>query len=222
MGERPLELQSLADVHSPEVVRRALSRFRRRALFSVLIAGLVVTAAVMVLSARGPAGPVEKFATAEGADIAHVIRDGDTRAAVLRAARVDDSYFTVHLVLMVDELRPDDVVTVGSAARGPALSGGSLPGGDGCLQVDVGDGGNAREVWITAPAGTASLDLVVVGAPASGRAGRAATTVTPGETTEACGHEFTGPGVAEIDMKGAIELDMQALGVPDEIWRDER
>ena len=222
MSERPLELQSLADVHSPEVVRRALKRFRRRVLFSLLIAGLVVTAAVMVLSARGPAGLLEKFATAEGADVADVIRDGDTRAAVLRAARVDDAYFTVHLVLMVDDLRSDDVVAVGAAARGPASSWGSLPGGDGCLQVDVGDGGSAREVWITAPAGTASLDLDVVAVPASGPAGRAATTVTLGETTEACGHEFTEPGVGEVERKGAIELDMRTLDIPDEIWRDER
>lgn len=53
----PLDLRTLADVDSPELVSAALARFRRRAFWSVALMVLIGALIVLALLFFGPKGP---------------------------------------------------------------------------------------------------------------------------------------------------------------------
>ena len=119
--EPPLRVTDLADVDSPDVVRAALARFRRRAIIWALwIAAAVVVAVVLLPSYRGRTDPRTVFLRAPGLSIGAVVKQGPLQAVVLEAVRLNKQQFGVHLIITDESLRSDETIMVALAA--PSLT----------------------------------------------------------------------------------------------------
>jgi hypothetical protein len=108
-GEIPLDLRSLANVESPEVVQSALRRFRRRVLS---------TGALVLLAAVGLVGGIlwtavfhqtleERISEAPGAWVGAVYEGRDTTTVLKRVARLEDGV-GLNLLLAAPEAQPRD------------------------------------------------------------------------------------------------------------------
>lgn len=222
--ERSRPLSVLAEVEPPEVVKAALRRFRRRALLTILLVALVVAAGVMIVANRGPGSVEERFPVAERADVGRVLDDAEAPVAVLSVARLDPESYGVHLVALADELRPGEVIMAGSVARSEVSPTGSI-GDDGCLEVTVGTPAESLEMWIVAPIGTESLQIeLVAGVPSHPTAAYSATTIGPADPDGPCELGLLLPGGLRGRARplASVEIDMEALGVPRPIWKEER
>jgi hypothetical protein len=116
MSADPMDLRSLGEVDSPEVVSAALARFRRR-IWTRYLWALAIVAAVAVVSLQAfqPDDLRQRIERADGSLTNGVYVAGDARIGV---DRVDDLGDTVglHLVTL-----PAAKATFGSAPTGPQL-----------------------------------------------------------------------------------------------------
>ena len=101
MSEQPLDLRSLADIDSPDVVRAALRTFRRRVILRSLwglLAGMVAVAIIYV--ATQPRSLPDRITKASVAAHPGVTWDvGDVRIALVDVARLDD-HLGLHFVVL--------------------------------------------------------------------------------------------------------------------------
>ncbi len=191
--DRPLALGDLAQTESPELVRAALGRFRRRLLVRSLVVLLAIGAAVVLYPRyfEKPKELQQEILEARGIDLLREVAGGFVDATVVRAARLSKVefvgrgerygllvYFNAHFT------QPDEKVV---PLLQPTRRNGVL---------DVVASAAQNEVWISVQAGTRVLDLPFAGL-----------VQTPD------GARFVHPSL------GTVHLDMQALHIPDWIWR---
>jgi hypothetical protein len=140
--EPPLRLNELADVDSPEVVRAALSRFRRRTVvWSLWIVGALVAAFLLLpgyTSLRND--PHVLLARSPGTVSGAVIHEGPVQATVFEVVRVNKSVFAIHLFLTDSALKPEEQLTALNVT-GMYSGGGLVPPG---FSLSA---GKSVEVW---------------------------------------------------------------------------
>lgn len=227
-------LASLREVESPELVRVAVRRFRRRLL---LWAGVVVAALVgLVLLLTAPAvapGLPERLAASGPVSVMERIEQDPVEVLVLQAARLENSY-ALRLVVTASGLADDEGVFVaqrfavsppdtfdeepepGDAAPPPP---GPPPDLGGVVSIaDSGFGASlVQEAWVEAPLGTRRL-TVTVGAGVPARPGSDLPPAdTEGDTWVLSGPP-TEPGTQRVLAE--VELDLTELGLVDDIWRN--
>lgn len=111
--ERPLDLRALADVESPDVVRDAVRRFRRR----VFGTGAVVAVAALALVAAALWSLVshqtldERIERAPGESLGIVFEGGGTTVVVERVARLEDG-LGLKLLLAAPKARSGDAYSL--------------------------------------------------------------------------------------------------------------
>jgi hypothetical protein len=224
-------LAELGQVESPEVVRAAMRRFRRR----LLLWGSVVTAAVIGLVLVVTAPTVTPWLPARMADAGPVwvmqrVEQEPIQVLVLDAARLEESY-VLRLVVSADSLDQTEGVFVAQRfavwdpeaepeappaeedvpppPAGPAAMGGVIS------TADSGFGaGSVQEVWVEVPLGSRRLTLTVgAGVPAGIGADSG---MAPGPMVEGLLGPPTEPGTERV--LGEVELDVAALGINEEVW----
>lgn len=209
--DRPLQLGELAEVESPEVVRDALRRFRRR-MFArgawILLAVIVAWALIPAFAAKDlPA----RFRAAEGAAIGDIVRAGDVDVILVDARRLDDDTVGVHFVARADALTDEEFLRVTQVTRtSQEEAAGLIQVGD-FHRIETAGGGRVVEAWVEMPAGTPGFVTGFI--------------ATTGDNA----HDYpldTGPRTAQPDelqrndlLLGRLVVDLRDLAVPDHIWR---
>jgi hypothetical protein len=199
--ERPLALRDLAQADSPEIVRAALGRFRRRLFTRGLILVLIVAVAVVLYPRYFPDVPdlSAEIEHGRGVVIYNATTERSIRADILRVARLSPEpvsapgekrveRFGIQLFVNGFAGHPDaQLVTLLRSDR---------PRGVLSFRTESGDlfvGG--LQMWIALAAGTRTFDIPITYASL----------------------ESGAPKVGEeIDT---LHVDMEKLGVPEWIWR---
>lgn len=95
--DRPLNLRDLAEEESPDVVRVALRRFRRRtAVRALWLAGLVLAALLLLPLLSTEASFAERYYASPGVPIGQTVDSGPVRVALLDARRIDPDNGGLH------------------------------------------------------------------------------------------------------------------------------
>jgi len=103
--EAPLDLRSLGDIASPDVVRAALRDFRRRALRRYVWVAVVIALAVVATIVFPPQrGLDERIEAADGAPVGYAFDVGDSAWTLVRVADLGD---TLGLQFVVRRPPPD-------------------------------------------------------------------------------------------------------------------
>ena len=103
--ETPLDLRSLGDVASPDVVRAALRDFRRRALRRYVWIAVVIALAVLATIVFPPQqGLDDRIEAADGAPVGYSFDVGDSAWTLVRVADLGD---TLGLQFVVRRPPPD-------------------------------------------------------------------------------------------------------------------
>jgi len=193
--ERPLPLGALAQTESPEIVRAALGRFRRRVLLRGLVLLLAIGAA-FVLYPRYFGEPKElaqEIRDARGVILLQKVDGSSVQATIARAARLSHDQvpgkerFGLHVI----------AITLKSSALDNQLVTLLRPSEkNGVLEVVAGEASfSGFNVWISAAVGTRVIDVPFAA--------------------------VSRPDGAILDrpLTGTLHLDMQTLNIPDWIWR---
>lgn len=221
-GERPLGLRELAEVDSPEIVRAALRRFRRRtAIRALWIAGALLVATVILPFLRGRT-TVDRFAHAPGELTRAVVSSGPIHVLLLETKRLDKDSVGLHILTVADGLRPDEQLAVNpdpSHFLPPPLTFRSaLRGVRQVTQFGTPRSRGVVEQYLILYPGTRTIEIGVSAALPAG----------PGEEEETLPR---GPRpMTEEDFLfpyrpgtfrriGTVVIDLQTLGVPATIWR---
>lgn len=193
--ERPLALRELAQAESPDIVRAALGRFRRRLVTRGLIVLLIAATGLFLWPRyhRGPENLSQAIERGRGVDLLGTIRTDSVEATVTRVARLPGAdgrtapRFGIRL--FVRPLSSDG--RVASFLR-PDPDRGVLT-----VREDASDYmGNSIQIWIDLLVGTSRIDIPM---------GVAQTEFPTQKVT-----------VSAIDT---VHVDMETLGVPDWSWR---
>lgn len=205
--EMPFDLRSLGDVESPEVVRSALRRFRRRTLRTVLavLAVGALAATIVVAVRRDPLAIDRAIVNAPGIDISASYQSGGVTLALVRVAdlRYQAGFRFVVIAPEVRGMEPFVDIQVAGLGQGKET------------RTD----GSILNVW-------SGFDV-----PADGRFEVIYKQVPKCEKKEdlgggifTCTKFETGP----VDSPGAdpfgdievarFQIDLRALGVPERIW----
>ncbi len=224
--ERPLALMPLADVESPEVVRGAIARFRRRILLWSLWAAAAVIVAVAFVPMLFASNETlaDRFDGAAGESVGAVVGSGPARVLVLDVRRLDKRTAGVHLVVAAENVQDHEnlVVSAGrermdvlTPGHGPEEPPPDPP------QVSVNPsrtGGHLAEAWVALQVGVRSFSLTIeavpAGSPPSGAPSRGAPSTLKGK-----GSPGAGPRHGKARELATMRLDMEALRVQGWIWR---
>lgn len=120
-GEAPLDLRSLADVDSPEVVREALRHFRRRVLTRGLwLAVGAVVLVVAVVWGRTPTTLADRIDRASRSITAHPVwRVDDGVVALDRVADLGDDRLGFHFIVVGRGVQIDLTGAISAETFGP-------------------------------------------------------------------------------------------------------
>ena len=150
--EPPLRLSDLADVDSPEVVKAALRRFRKRVLVWTVWLVIAVLAALLLLPTynRGRNDLRQQFLRAPGEATGAILHQGLYEATILSVVRLNKLQYGVHLVATVPSLEAglQRLTYAGGFENNKSVGGFSVESVD----------GRSTEVWFVGRAG----DPVVV------------------------------------------------------------
>ena len=198
--ERPLALRELAQAESPEMVRAALGRFRRRLLTRALILVLIAAVGLFLYPRyhRGPENLSVAIAQGRGADLYRVIRNDPIEATVVRVARLsrqesdpNGSVERFGIQLFVRPLTSYPDQQIASFLRP------DRPHGVLSVRSESHDYmGSSIEIDISLLARTPTIDIPIG-------------LVKTDSTTRL----FT------VSLVGTVHIDMETLGVPDYSWR---
>jgi hypothetical protein len=243
--ERPIGLKELAHYDSPDVVRVALGRFRRRLLIRGVVIPVVVAAVVFVpkiFPGTGHSPQLQFDRSRVRADIyASQLVAGPVRIQVIEGRRLDeDPLFGIRFIASTNALRPNERLSIEEGVTGFTHScepvGGFRPGGPPSAGVDVlTRGGNGLvEVVMNCPLDSKSVRLDI-GAlagtgntpPALGDILGGAADRGPGLPTQAeCAVPLNELGVCALTKAegsyrplGMVTLDMEELRLERRIWR---
>lgn len=232
-SERPLGLRELAEVESPELVRGALRRFRRRfALWAALFAASVIGLTLLVTGPdRGRSVPSE-FAGARPTSVMAVARERDVRITVLDAARLESTY-VLHAVVVVDGLAlgegvfigrqfavwSSEMETSGAGADTPPPPGPPADIGGMVRASDSGFGAHpAQEIWLEIPLGRQRVTVTVAAGVPAGTGPSESEVAPPRRPTAELVLEGPPiePGTGRVLAE--VTLDVRELGIPQHIW----
>lgn len=207
MDDRPLKLGDLAQTESPEIVRAALGRFRRRLLVRGLIVVLVVAAGFALypryFAVHGDL--IHDIQHGHGVTVDRTLRLGPIDAHVREVARLSRAEsplhiqrYGIHVSLIVARMMAmDDRIVANLVPARIDYFPGPTPKVSGVFQVTQQTGGlygPFLDLWISLTPGTRTVDIPIALASTE----RAAAPLRP---------------------IGTIHLDMKQLNVPDWIWR---
>lgn len=226
---RPLGLAELADIDSPEIVRAALRRFRRRVLawaaWIVIATGLAYGLFLFFAWPRTAPSDAVRFANAPmGVGVGSLIEEGPVRILVLEAKRLDEHVAGLRLLVVAEELEPDErlvaglisgVVEVFHPKRGGTGPGDPPPRPPG-IDVLTEIARDKLEVLLTIEPGTERLTFDV-GAMAS------PLHTTPDGPPDQLpppppGRVIGGPDEG-VRLLATVRLEMPKLGIPRSIWK---
>lgn len=123
--DRPLGLADLAQTDSPEVVRTALSRFRRRMLLRGVLIPAVIAGIIIVprlLPGTGASFQQRYREADKRQGVVTVLATGKTGVVALEAARLDKDTFAIRFVVTTTELRGKERLAVGEGVTGVSFS----------------------------------------------------------------------------------------------------
>jgi len=229
--DRPLRLADLADVQSPDIMRAALSRFRRRTIIRGLAIALVFLALPPLFRGLDPPEStwIEKVARAHTIEIGRVVDADGFRVVVLDARRLRDEDAekeeeegfpppplfvegnrVIHVVIVAEGIRMDEQLVVGD----PLLFGPTD------VERDPRRGTRAVEAFLPYAQGQRRI-----GVPLYALTGAEVGTGERGpglHTQQECAIPLNPLGVCEL-LKGegrsigSVTLDLTDLGVPDRV-----
>jgi hypothetical protein len=198
--ERPLALRDLAQADSPEIVRAALARFRRRLLTRGLILVLIVAVGLFLYPRyhRGPEDLASEIRHGRGVDLARILRTDGLEPTVSRVARLarqdigqSGPVERYGIQLFVRPLATYEAQQIATFVRSDSAHG--------VLSVRSewsNFTGGSIEIWISIEAGTRAVDIPI-GEIRMDSASRKPT----------------------VSLLGTVRIDMEQLGVPDWTWR---
>jgi hypothetical protein len=198
--ERPLALGELAQADSPEIVRAALGRFRRRLLMRGLILVLIGALALFLYPRyfHNTGDLTSEIERGKGVVLYGTVKAKNAEATIFRVARLPQEHigggpaverFGIHLI----------VRSISSHPNAQTVS---------LLRKDVDRGilsvrsesnsylSDSLEMWISLTVGTPTIDIPIVGVVPDGGA-----------------EKVVGSSA------GVVHIDMQKLGVPEWTWR---
>lgn len=236
----PSGLRDLAEVSSPEVVRGALRRFRRRlVLWAGLFAGAVIGLALLVAapSAQSHYLPTE-FAAAGPIPLMESVRAQSVQVLVLDVARLDDTY-VLRAVVAAEDLQPNEGLFVarvfevwspdleedaGAASDAPPPPGPPVDVGGAVRIFDSGFGSHpVQEIWIEIPVGQDRITLTIAAGVPDDPHDPGRETAGPSDRSDP-GRVLVGsparPGTERILAE--VTLDASQLGVPEHVWKEPR
>ena len=228
MSDRPDEpivsLRELGDIQSPEVVRGALRRFRRRLLVRIVVIALIVGAWFGVRALNDTDYIPDLFAEARGGEaIGETVRRGAITATVIEAKQFEregTALYGLRLVVTADGLRRGERIVV----EAPQAS--CFPGIN-ALDVGptVGDvwgltsGRGAQEVLVLNPLGRKEMGVTVGAVSPLGN--RTPQPLPPLPTVLSCDAVMDGfPGDEHVRYLGTIKLDPEELGISEQTWKE--
>lgn len=224
----PLRLGELAHVDSPDVMRAALRRFRRRTLVRAIAIVLLILGLPVVLRGLNPRGPswVEKVARAQTVQIERVVDAGRFRVLVLDARRlrpVDaeeedggppaplfaEGNRVLHIVVLAEGIRNDEEL-----ALDPLLGAGPVD----AVGSDPRRAARALEAFLPFAPNQERIGISLYALTGSDAGARGPGT----HSQEQCAVPLNPFGVCELvrgegRQIGSVTLDLIALGIPDEI-----
>lgn len=224
--EQPLDLRHLSEVSSPEVVREAVRRFRRRVLLRsawLLLAVLVGAGLFLLLSPRGAVSvPIQFRQAPPGHGLGTVIEQDGVRVALVEAKRFGEDVELVGVRALVasEEIEPGEELVAGffegtievhDPERGGTGPGDPPPAPPSVhVLTDVGD--EALELLLTFHPGTEgfSFDVGAAAIEPSSRGRARAGPPAPRVRRR--------PQGDEVRPLTTIEVDVPELGIPEEVW----
>ncbi len=187
--EPPLRLSELADVDSPEVVKAALSRFRRRVLVRTAWLAIAVVVALLLYPTfnREHNDLRVQFLRSPGESTGTIIRQAPYNATILNVVRLNKAQFGVHLVVANLSLKAglQQLVYAASIRRNGTPAAG--------FSVETLDG-RTTEIWFVARTGSPKVVIPFF--------------VVSSDIL----HKPT------IDLP-ALQFDLRKLNIASEIWR---
>jgi hypothetical protein len=197
--ERPLALRDLAQADSPELVRAALGRFRRRLLVRGLILVLIAAIGLFLYPRyfRSAGDLSSEIAHGRGVAVYNTVKAGTTEATIFRVARLSRERLTgeagegfgIHLVVTINPPEPAEEIV--SLLRSDLGSSVLFVRTDSSSSIATG-----FEMWIMVVAGTPTIDIPVA-------------------------HVASATGSAKVISPSldTLHIDMRELAVPDWTWR---
>jgi hypothetical protein len=196
----PLDLGSLADVESPEVVKEALRTFRRRSLRTAIwVVLVVVMIGIPVVRQALSKSFEERVAAAPGIDVGTVYTSRGVTMVLSRVAALDDGT-ALHLVITPNGVAPDARIIFVHIETATRIANSAGPGRvvDGWFVVNLRDDGLLKV--------TVSVDRHCEVHPSK-----------ENPDLRICG------GVRQYDAHDPPEreftIDLKAAGVPERLWR---
>ncbi|MCA1831755.1 MAG: hypothetical protein ABR548_14360 [Actinomycetota bacterium] len=204
MNGQSLRLADLAEVDSPEVVRSAVWRFRRRvAVWAFWIVGAAIVAA-LIIPEIGPSDLPFRMREAPGEAIGTVIHGQFVDVTVMDVRRIDAKTVGVHMLAMSRALRADENLHV-EGCVGPSASAGRC--------VEQRGAGSILELWVGLLPRDPSFEMKFFSATGDpeGHLTRRAPGAPAGDP------ELLAKRPAVIFE--TVTFDVRKLGISDSIWR---
>jgi hypothetical protein len=244
-NDRPLRLRELAEVESPEVVRSALRRFRRRTLVWSLWLVLLLVALLVFLVLPRTLGPREylprRFVGAPGAEVGRILQEGSVQVTVLDARRLTPEEVGLHLVIAAKDLESDEELVAQPGISGfieviPIGGLGPIPPAP--PEMATTGKGNVLEAWIAFAPRIRRVSFDVAALLRTRVSGPGPPPLIPGEvpgaapvvpsppsgprTCAVAVNEFGQCALYEDEgrLLATVRLDMEELGIPPRIWKE--
>jgi hypothetical protein len=195
----PFDLSTLGEIDSPEVVRGALRRFRRRVLRTALVVLVVgaLAGGIVIAVDRDPLDYGRRVDAAQGVELGAVFQSGSVTLILAKVADLGlDS--GLHFVAVVPNV-PDDYEVYGRIEAEP-ISAGSIVEGEGPLY----------DMWVVGPLPDSGRFDVIVG-----RRKPCKNLKPVGDGLLVC----TQFGVQPEEVETRFSIDLAALGVPAHLWK---
>jgi hypothetical protein len=199
--DRPLALDVLAKTESPEIVRAALGRFRRKLLVRGLILALIVATGVFLYPryVRPDPGLDSEIRHGRSVTLFHTVKAGAVEATIFAGARLSNEVlapdqrigrYGLRINITSESVRPDEQLLLAVA---PDLE-------RGVLQIQTAIGSEnipaGLDVSMSLISGTRVIDLPVAG-------------IVYGASGVTLTHR----------LLGTIHIEMNRIGAPDWLWR---
>jgi hypothetical protein len=148
--EPPLRLSELAAVDSPDVVRAAFRRFRRRVIrWAAAIVAVAIAAAVLIpVYFPSRISLEQRIHQSSGVSVGATIHQGRLTALILEVVRLDKKTFGLHVVVTVADMRADQSVEFANFYPGRS------PVAPGTVEQQATINKSVNDLWITAAAGS--------------------------------------------------------------------
>lgn len=235
-SDTPLDLDGYGDIDSPDVVRRAAGRFRRRLFACAAVVALLALSAGFLLAQQPgdttPRGLLDQAAVRHEAG--GQLRQDGLSLVVLEAGRVSEGIYVLHIVGVAERLDDQEAldlsIPVSTLIPPPGQEPADLPGhqvqtlGIDPQESGYGPGRHVVQAWVVLPTGTRTVPVdFLAGVPQRpSPPGASPDHGDPADASPSNGAAPRGlpPTVEGTGRRlGTIELDVKELQIPEEIWQ---